>query len=287
MRRISLAAIACAALVPAAALLAERPVTRAGPAVFHPAAPKSEAKTADLVLAAPRLPPAARHALGALPPQEKAALASGAGNPSLRPKRPAVRVGVSRELTPAVGFAAMPADAGVAAARVVGGGLLEPAPGGSVWTAAFSSTGAGALRLHFRAARLPQGSRAYVYSAAGEVHGPYAFDRELPPEGFWTNTVFADEVFLEVRLPAGARDAVLSVDAVVHLEHPSFAPPRTPAAASSRSARGRPAEVRRVLRGRELRLDLRLPETSPTRPTRSRSSRSWTPATPSCAPAGS
>ena len=236
MRRTSLAALACAAFVPAAALLAERPVSHAGPAVFHPAAPKAEAKTADLVLAAPRLPPAARHALGALPPQEKAALTSGGGNPPLRRKRPAVRVGVSRELAPAVGFTEMPPDGGVAASRVVGGGLLEPAPGGSVWTAAFSSAGAGALRLHFRSARLPQGSRAYVYSAAGEVHGPYTFDGGLPAEGFWTNTVFADEVFLEVRLPAGARDAALSVDAVVHLEHPSFAPPRTPAAASSSSA---------------------------------------------------
>jgi len=236
MRRTFLAAIGFAAVVPAAALLAERPVTHAGPAVFHPVAPKAEARTADLALAAPRLPAAARHALDALPPQEKAALAAGTGAATLRPKRPAVRVGVSRELTPAVGFTGIPADAGAAASRVVGGGLLEPAPGGSVWTAAFSSAGAGALRLHFRAARLPPGARAYVYSAAGEVHGPYAFDRELPAEGFWTNTVFADEVFLEVRLPAGASDAVLSVDSVVHLEHPSFAPPRTPAAASSRSA---------------------------------------------------
>jgi hypothetical protein len=57
------------------------------------------------------------------------------------------------------------------------------------------------------------------------VHGPYAFDRELPAEGFWTNTVFAEEAFLEVRLPAGIRAASLWVDAVVHLEHPSFAPP--------------------------------------------------------------
>src|SRR4051812_1867331 len=140
----------------AAALLAERPVTHAGPAVFHPASPRAAAKDADLVHAAPRLPAAARHALGPLAPQQKAALAPGGGNPPLRPKRPAVRVGVSRELTPAVGFTGLPTDAGVAAARVVGGGLLEPAPGGSVWTAGFSSMGAGALRLHLRSAWLPQ-----------------------------------------------------------------------------------------------------------------------------------
>jgi len=209
----------------AAALLAERPDVKVGPAVYRPAAVKAAATTADLVRAAPRLPQAARHLLGPLPPEQKASIAAGTDDRRARPKRPAIRVGVSRELPEAVGFSQLPADAGTAAARVVGGGLLEPAPGGAVWTAAFSSQGAGGLRLHVRRAQLPPGSRAYLYSAAGEVHGPYSFDRELPAEGFWTNTVFAEEAFLEVRLPAGIRAASLWVDAVVHLEHPSFAPP--------------------------------------------------------------
>src|SRR3954468_11636555 len=98
MRRTSLAAIVLAAVSPAAVLLGERPVAHAGPAVFHPVAPKAAPRKADLVLAAPRLPAAARHALGARPPKKKAARATGAGNPPLRRKRPAVRVGVSREL---------------------------------------------------------------------------------------------------------------------------------------------------------------------------------------------
>ena len=112
------------------------------------------------------------------------------------------------------------------------GGLLErSADGNLVWTASFSSTGAGALRLHIRQARLPAGSRVYVYGEDGEVQGPYNFAAGTRPEGFWTNTIFSDRIFLEAQLPARATPdeigkAILLVDAVVHLEHPDFAPLR-------------------------------------------------------------
>jgi hypothetical protein len=227
-----LASLALPAGVAAAADPAEQPVYRAKGAVYRPGATRAEAKAADLFRAAPHLPPDARHALGPLPAEERASLAAGVdtrlgasstNERSLRPKRPAVRVGLSRALPEPVGFDGLEVAA-APSTRTVGGGLLEPAPGGAAWTAAFSSAGAGALRIHVSRALLPPGSRVYVYSASGEVHGPYSFEREPPPEGFWTNTVFADEVYLEVRLPAGTRGAALSVDAIAHLEHPSFAP---------------------------------------------------------------
>src|SRR5215468_9897946 len=129
----AIALLAAIAFPAAPALLAERPVSRTGPAVYHSASAKAAPTRADLVLAAPRLPQGARHALGPLPPEEKAAIATGADPRRARPKRPALRVGVSRELPEAVGFASVPPDAATAAARVVGGGLLEPAPGGAVW----------------------------------------------------------------------------------------------------------------------------------------------------------
>jgi lysyl endopeptidase len=56
------------------------------------------------------------------------------------------------------------------------------------------------------------------------MHGPYAFDGGTRPEGFWTNTVFSDEVFLEVQLAASSERARFAIDAIVHLEHPAFAP---------------------------------------------------------------
>ena len=109
-----------------------------------------------------------------------------------------------------------------------GGYFERTADGRLTWTAAFSSEGAGALRLHIAEASLPAGSRVYVYSATGEAYGPYTFDRGTRPEGFWTNTIFAPEAFLEVQFPAGAAagfgDARLSVSSIIHLEHPGFAP---------------------------------------------------------------
>ncbi len=205
-------------------------VVETGPAVFQPTAPPAPVpKRSDLVLASDRLPAEARHDLGELSAGERARLATPEGRGSgARAKR--IAVGVSRLLPSRVGFAALPADVEAASPRVVGGGLLERQPdGGLAWTASFSSSGAGGLRLHLTAARLPAGSRAYVYGGDGEIHGPYDFTSGTRPEGFWTNTVFADPLFLEVRIPAGAAPsdlakAYLLVGDVVHLEHPGFAP---------------------------------------------------------------
>ncbi|MFY9550570.1 MAG: hypothetical protein WAU32_05415, partial [Thermoanaerobaculia bacterium] len=218
--------------LPALALLfaLDVPVQETGPSVFHSASPKRAASIADLAMAAPRLPASARHALPTLSASEKSALETkDTRREGLRLKAPAVKVGLTRALREEVGFEGVSAELPRGQSRVVAGGLLERmADGRLVWTAAFASEGAGALRLHIRSALLPPGSRAYVYSAAGEVHGPYAFDAGTRPEGFWTNSVFAPEVFLEVQLaPAPVADlarARLLVDAVGHLEHPSFAP---------------------------------------------------------------
>ncbi len=209
-------------------LSAAGPVIETGPAVFHSGRVRS-AEAVSPVRAAGRLPEAARHDLPALSPGERRELEAKDSRSGLRRKVPAVKVGVSRALPGAVGFSAVPANLARGQSRVASGGLFERGADGRLsWTAAFSSEGAGALRLHVAQAVLPAGSRAYVYAAGGEVHGPYAFDRGTRPEGFWTNTVFAPEVFLQVQWPAGGDGdpgaSRLSVSAVVHLEHPGFAP---------------------------------------------------------------
>jgi hypothetical protein len=66
---------------------------------------------------------------------------------------------------------------------------------------------------------LPRESRAYVYSAGGQqVQGPYHSHTWSRPGGFWTNTVFAEEIFLEVQSPASLADARIHVDSVAHLD---------------------------------------------------------------------
>ena len=212
-----------------------------GPGIFQPrAAAKAAPKQSDLALAAPRLPDSARHALGDLTAAERATLdAPDRRGGSARSKKPAVKIGISRALPTVVGFNGLPSDLAAGASRAFGGGLLERAADGSLaWTASFSSTGAGALRLYLGQARLPAGARVYVYGDAGGIQGPYDFTSGTRPEGFWTNSIFADQIYLEARFSAAttAADlgkAVLSVGSVVHLEHPTYAPSSSPKAGAA------------------------------------------------------
>ena len=206
-------------------LAASAPVVETGPAVF-PGTAERRSAAAQVAIPTRPLPAAARHVLPPLSPAERTALVKRDGRSSnLRRKVPAVRVGISRPLPAIVGFDSVLPDLAAGASRTVAGGLLERSPDGRLtWTAAFSSPGAGALRLHLQDPRLPPGARIFVFSASGETHGPYSFEGGTRPEGFWTNTVFAEEIFLQVLLPPSGGPASLAVDAVVHIEHPGFAP---------------------------------------------------------------
>lgn len=210
-------------VLPLLALLAaaSAPVYQTGPAVFHaPSAQRAEALEAKPAVRP--LPAAARHDLPALPPAAAAELATPDSRGGYRRKAPALKIGIARDLPERVGFAGVPEDLPPGRSAVVAGGLFERgADGALTWTAAFSSAGAGAVRLHFASAQLPAGSRVYVYTADGETHGPYAFERGTRAEGFWTNTVYSAEVYLQVRFPAGAFDATkaaLSVASVIHID---------------------------------------------------------------------
>ncbi len=217
-------------LLPAVAWLAAAaamPVVQAGPAVFHAPAARRATPPADLASVTRRLPASARHDLPDLSIAETAELAAPDSRPRFRRKVPAVKIGVSRPLPEPVGFAGLAGNLAPGQSRLDSGGLLERSSDGRLtWTAAFSSAGAGAVRLHIASAQLPPGSRVWVSSPSGEVHGPYAFDGGTRPEGFWTNTVYDPEIALTVELPAGAADAAaarLSVSDIVHIDAP-FAP---------------------------------------------------------------
>jgi lysyl endopeptidase len=207
---------------------AAAPVREVGPARYHAVSPKRAVSSADLVMSASRLPARARHVLRALAASEKTWLDTREWREGIRPKS-RLKVGVARALEGDVGFESMAADLRRERSLVAGGGLLEETDDGRlVWTAAFASEGAAALRLHLRTAVLPPGSRVFVYSAAGDVRGPYTFDSGTASEGFWTNTIYAPEMFLEVQVPgsdiAALGRARLLVDAVAHLEYPEVAP---------------------------------------------------------------
>jgi hypothetical protein len=205
------------------------PVVELGPAVFHRSVPRRvPASRADLVIAPARIPGGARHDLGPLTNRERQELRAPDRRGSLRGKMPAEKIGITRSLPAPVGFAGLPAELEPGGVRLYEGGLLERrADGGFAWTASFASAGARGLRLFIQDADLPPGSRVYVYGG-NETHGPYDFEAGLRPEGFWTNTVFAGEISLEVQVPgAGAADlsrARLRVVSLAHLQPPGLAP---------------------------------------------------------------
>ncbi|HKD18915.1 MAG TPA: hypothetical protein VKG23_13770 [Thermoanaerobaculia bacterium] len=197
------------------------PVVEVGPALYRPTlAPKVTPKASDLLLHAQRLPASARHDLGELTDSERARLnaTDSRSGPGARAKR--VKNGITRDVSPPVGFSGLSASLASGTSAEMGGGLLEKLADGSLaWTAEFSSTGAGALRLYLSQARLPQGSRVYVYGDDGEIQGPYDFAAGTRPEGFWTNTIYSSSISIEVRIPAGSNleGATLRVGGLVHI----------------------------------------------------------------------
>ncbi|HEY6065843.1 MAG TPA: trypsin-like peptidase domain-containing protein [Thermoanaerobaculia bacterium] len=211
-------AAVCAGIAAAPAAARAAGVSIPG-AFFEPArtAAAAPARMSDLAHAAERLTPADRHDLPPLSEEERGLLA--------RSERGLAKVGLVRRLDTAVALSGpLPALLrGAKASR--SGGLFERGGDGSLtWTAAIASPGAAGIRLLLGGA-LPPGSRVYVYSRSGEVHGPYAFDGPITAEGFWTNTVFADEVFVEVQLASSTAAPGLTIEGVAHLESTLFESP--------------------------------------------------------------
>jgi len=82
-------------------------------------------------------------------------------------------------------------------------GDVETASDGSVvWTGRIAAPGATALRLHLSPFDLPESAELYVYSADGQAHGPYTGRGPVDDGELWTNTVFGDEVRLQLRVAA-------------------------------------------------------------------------------------
>jgi hypothetical protein len=197
-------------------------VTKLGPLIpenLGSSTAVQQAKVSDLLYSAGRLTAAERHELGSLSGSERQRLTA----PEPGGNR-ALKVGIERQLPSRIGFDALDPEAGAGKGIHVGGGLLENTGAVVVWTTAIRSADAGAIRLQL-AGSLPPSARAYIYAGTGEVHGPYT-QTQLMEGSFWTNTVYADEVFLEVQImnPAEAKLSSLTVRSMVHIESPQFAP---------------------------------------------------------------
>ena len=212
--------ISAAAAVSSAAAPGDVPEIRAPGAYFQPrpGTERAEAAPADLIRASSRLTASERHDLGPLSGSESARLKPEASNGHERLK---VKVGIARGLSQPVILKPLDAPLLPGTERSHAGGIARrEADGRLSWTTAFVSPGAAAVRLYIQEAVLPAGSRVYVYSERGEVHGPYSFEGGVPAGGFWSHTVAGEQVYLEVQLaePSGSVGICrLVVSSVGHL----------------------------------------------------------------------
>lgn len=71
-----------------------------------------------------------------------------------------------------------------------------------VFSGRVTAPGATAIRLHFSPFDLPESAELYVYSADGQAHGPYTGRGPVDDGELWTNSIFGDEVRLQVRVAA-------------------------------------------------------------------------------------
>jgi hypothetical protein len=189
------------------------------PGVFFqpsPGSERTEAAAGDLIRASSRVTAPERHELGPLSATETVRLRPEASN-----GRERLKVGIARWLSQPVILKPLESPLAAGTERSHAGGIAKREPDGRLsWTTAFVSPGAAAVRLFIQEAALPAGSRVYVYSELGEVHGPYSFEGGVPAGGFWTHTVTGEQVYLELQLsePGGSASVCrLIVAAVGHL----------------------------------------------------------------------
>ncbi|HEV8703178.1 MAG TPA: trypsin-like peptidase domain-containing protein [Candidatus Polarisedimenticolia bacterium] len=72
--------------------------------------------------------------------------------------------------------------------------------GGYAWAALVTAEGAGAIRLHIEDMSLPRGAELYFYSRDGQAFGPYTDTGRNGTGEFWTETIFATEAILQLRV---------------------------------------------------------------------------------------
>ncbi|MBI5473548.1 MAG: choice-of-anchor D domain-containing protein, partial [Ignavibacteriae bacterium] len=140
-------------------------------------------------------------------------------------------IGVVRKIFEPVGIGNMESRFLNNSGYTIGGGnLLLSSDSTAVWTTHIQSTEANAVRVHL-IGYLPAGCLIYVYNGRGETYGPY-MSAQVTPDGFWTNTIFSHDVYIEVQIPKFAMDSIgvlsLVIPEIAHIQNESYAPKAAP-----------------------------------------------------------
>lgn len=93
---------------------------------------------------------------------------------------------------------------------------------GYVWSTSVVSEGASAVRIHFTDFNLEMGAAMYIYNDRGQAEGPYTGKGPDGNGSFWSNTIFGENVWVQIHVPGVTRNQDLdgnsfSIDKVSHL----------------------------------------------------------------------
>jgi len=119
-------------------------------------------------------------------------------------------VGVAKPVGQAVDFSGA-RQAGAQAKSLNLGAVRGYGGGAFTWTAAVRVDGATALRLHITGLDLPAGAGLYVYNRSGQAFGPYTRQGPLGTGEFHTNTVFGEELIVQLDVPGDVRTPKLTM----------------------------------------------------------------------------
>jgi hypothetical protein len=124
-----------------------------------------------------------------------------------------LRIGLVRALAPGIEIYGLALGTGD---RQPGRGSVGVAhrtsDGGFVWAALVTAEDAGAVRLHIEEMSLPGNAVLYFYSPDGQAFGPYTGNGRNRTGEFWTETIFAPEAILQLRVAGpGAEQALRDV----------------------------------------------------------------------------
>ena len=121
------------------------------------------------------------------------------------------QVGVNKAVGATVSFAGT-ANLGGRTRDLALGAVRGDGNGGFTWTAALRSPGATALRAHLTGLDLPEGAGLFVYNEKGQAFGPYTGRGPLGDGDLFTNTVFGEQLLLQLQAPSGARVPSIRVE---------------------------------------------------------------------------
>ncbi len=92
------------------------------------------------------------------------------------------------------------------------GHQASKADGGFVWTTSVRAEEASGLRIKFTNVELPDGAALYIYSDAGEAHGPYTGRGPHDSGEFWSHSVLGQDVWVQLHVDGEANLAKVAFD---------------------------------------------------------------------------